>query len=145
MTECRVPELIPVLGSQPAGDTSHKPGGRLPLLSSRTAVTLATLKRAATNHRNLKQKQTTLRYKLVLQMLGNTWTQLIPTGQQQLQIAKHCTKYTRTAIFWYQKFSSRPKTLTTLHIIPALSYFLRLRSSAVRVNDYRDLREEVDN
>ena len=24
------PELIPVLGSQPAGDVSHKPGGRLP-------------------------------------------------------------------------------------------------------------------
>ena len=31
--EHRVPELIPVLGSQPAGDVSHKPGGRLPLLS----------------------------------------------------------------------------------------------------------------
>jgi len=44
-----VPELIPVLGSQPAGDMSHKPGGRLPLLSARPAVTLATLKRAATN------------------------------------------------------------------------------------------------
>jgi len=28
---------------------SHKPGGRLPLLSARPAVTLATLKRAATN------------------------------------------------------------------------------------------------
>ena len=49
ITECRVPELIPVLGSQPAGDVSHKPGGRLPLLSARPAVTLATLKRAATN------------------------------------------------------------------------------------------------
>ena len=47
ITECRVPELIPVLGSQPAGDVSHKPGGRLPLLSVRPAVTLATLKRAA--------------------------------------------------------------------------------------------------
>jgi len=45
--ERRVPELIPVLGSQPAGDVSHKPGGRLPLLSARPAVTLATLKRAA--------------------------------------------------------------------------------------------------
>ena len=44
-----VPELIPVLGSQPAGDVSHKRGGRLPLLSARPAVTLATLKRAATN------------------------------------------------------------------------------------------------
>jgi len=43
-----VPELIPVLGSQPAGDVSHKPGSRLPLLSARPAVTLATLKRAAT-------------------------------------------------------------------------------------------------
>jgi len=45
----RVPELIPVLGSQSACDVSHKPGGRLPLLSARPAVTLATLKRADTN------------------------------------------------------------------------------------------------
>jgi len=44
-----VPELIPVLGSQPAGDVSHKPGGRLPLLSTRPAATPATFKRAATN------------------------------------------------------------------------------------------------
>ena len=49
ITEHRVLELIPVLGSQPAGDMSHKPGGRLPLLSARPAVTPATLKRAATN------------------------------------------------------------------------------------------------
>jgi len=48
-TERRVPELIPVLGSQPACDASHKPGGRLPILSARPAVTLATLERAATN------------------------------------------------------------------------------------------------
>jgi len=41
-TERRVPELIPVLCSQPAGDVSHKPGGRLPLLSARPAVTPAT-------------------------------------------------------------------------------------------------------
>ena len=45
--ERRVPELISVLGIQPAGDVSHRPGGRLPLLSARPAVTLATLKRAA--------------------------------------------------------------------------------------------------
>ena len=31
ITQRRVPELIPVLGSQPAGDVSHKPGVRLPL------------------------------------------------------------------------------------------------------------------
>ena len=49
ITERRVPELIPVLGSQPAGNVSHKPGGRLPLLSARPAVIPATLKRAATN------------------------------------------------------------------------------------------------
>jgi len=42
ITERRVPELIPVLGSQPAG-------GRLPLLYARPAVALATLNRAATN------------------------------------------------------------------------------------------------
>ena len=49
IAESRVPELIPVLGSQPAGDVSHKPGGKLPLLSVRRAVTHATLKRAATS------------------------------------------------------------------------------------------------
>ena len=38
----------PVLGSQPASDVSHKPSGRLPLLSAILAVTPATLKRAAT-------------------------------------------------------------------------------------------------
>ena len=40
---------IRILGSQPAGDVSHKLGGRLPLLFARPAVTLATLKRADTN------------------------------------------------------------------------------------------------
>jgi len=49
VAERGVPELIPVLGSQPAGDVSHKAGGRLPLLSARPAVTPATLKRAATS------------------------------------------------------------------------------------------------
>ena len=49
ITERRVPELIPVLGSQPAGDVSHKPGGKLPLLSAGPAVSPATLKRTATN------------------------------------------------------------------------------------------------
>jgi len=49
ITERRVPELISVLGSQPVGDVSHKPTGWLPLLSARPAVTLITLKRAATN------------------------------------------------------------------------------------------------
>jgi len=39
ITNSRVPELILVPGSQPAGDVSHKPGGRLPLLSARPAVT----------------------------------------------------------------------------------------------------------
>jgi len=49
ITEHRVPELIPVLGSQLVGDVNHKPGGRLPLLSARPAVTTTTLKTAATN------------------------------------------------------------------------------------------------
>jgi len=35
ITERRVPELNLVLGSQHAGDVSHKSGGRLPLLSAR--------------------------------------------------------------------------------------------------------------
>jgi len=51
IAERSVPELIPVLGSQPAGDVSHKTGGRLPLLSARPAVTLQPLRGllAATN------------------------------------------------------------------------------------------------
>jgi len=49
ITERRVPELIPVFGSQPAGDVSHKPDGRLALLSAMPAVTPAILKRAAIN------------------------------------------------------------------------------------------------
>ena len=48
ITERRVPELIPVLGSQSAGNVSHKPSDRLPLLSARPAITPATLNRAAT-------------------------------------------------------------------------------------------------
>ena len=45
ISEHRVPELILVFGSQPAGYVSHKPVGRLPLFSTRSAVTPATLKR----------------------------------------------------------------------------------------------------
>ena len=47
IAEHRVLELIPVLGSQPADDVSHKSGSMLPLLFARPAVILATLKRAA--------------------------------------------------------------------------------------------------
>ena len=49
IAERSVPGLIPVRGSQPAGDVSHKPGGTPPLLSARPAVTPAILKKAATN------------------------------------------------------------------------------------------------
>jgi len=49
ITEHRVPELIPIVGSQPAGDVNHKTGSRLPLLSARPAVTPTTLRSAATN------------------------------------------------------------------------------------------------
>ena len=49
ISERRVPKLILVLGSQPAGDVSHKPDGRLPLLFARPAVTPVTLKRVAAN------------------------------------------------------------------------------------------------
>ena len=49
ITEHEVPELVPVLGSQPAGAVSHKPCGRLPLFLARPTVTLATLKRTATS------------------------------------------------------------------------------------------------
>ena len=58
ITERMVPELIPVLGSQSAGDVSHKPGSRLPLLSARPAVSPAILKRAATNFAALVNRGT---------------------------------------------------------------------------------------
>jgi len=40
ITERRIPELISVLGSQPAGGVSDKPGGRLAILTASPAVTL---------------------------------------------------------------------------------------------------------
>jgi len=49
IAERMAPGLILVLGSRPAGDVSHKPSGKLPLLFARPAVTLATLKRSATS------------------------------------------------------------------------------------------------
>jgi len=49
IAEHRVAELISVLGSQRAGDVSHKPGGRLQSPSVTPAVTPATVKRAAAN------------------------------------------------------------------------------------------------
>jgi len=49
ITKHRVPEVILVLGSQPADGMSHKPGSRLLLLTARPTVTLATLKGAGTS------------------------------------------------------------------------------------------------
>jgi len=49
IAEHMLPEVIPVLGSQPVGDVNHKPDGRLLLLSARPAVNLVNLKMAATN------------------------------------------------------------------------------------------------
>jgi len=49
IAESRVPELILVLGSQPAGNMSHKPSCWLSVLSAKPEVTPATLKKAATN------------------------------------------------------------------------------------------------
>ena len=48
--------MIPVLGSQPAGDRSHNPDGRLPLLSARPAVTFT-----AAEHRRAVKKHTRTR------------------------------------------------------------------------------------
>jgi len=45
----RDPKLIPVLGSQPAYDMSHKSGGRLSLISTRPAVTRAIFQTAGAN------------------------------------------------------------------------------------------------
>ena len=59
IAERGVLELIPVLGSQPAVDVSHKPGGRLPLLSARPAVTPATLDRGCCQFRCLVNRCTT--------------------------------------------------------------------------------------
>ena len=54
ITERRVPELIHVLGSQLAGDVSHKPGGRPPLLSARPAVIPAILLLGEQGHNGCK-------------------------------------------------------------------------------------------
>jgi len=48
--ERRGQALFPVLGSQPAGDRGHKPGGRLPVLSARLAINFP----AAEHHRRTK-------------------------------------------------------------------------------------------
>ena len=55
ITERWVPEVIPVLGSQPAGDASHKSGGRPPLLSARLAVTPAVLLLGEHGHSGCEQ------------------------------------------------------------------------------------------
>jgi len=50
IAERRVPELIPVPGSQPAGDVNHKPGGiGCHYFPPGQHYTLATFTRAATN------------------------------------------------------------------------------------------------
>jgi len=49
ITECRVPKLILILGGQPAGDVSHKPGGRLLLLLPGLQLAQQPIKRADTN------------------------------------------------------------------------------------------------
>ena len=49
MTLPRATKQVKVAHIQPAREVSHKLGGRLPLLSARPAITLATLKTAATN------------------------------------------------------------------------------------------------
>jgi len=54
-TERRVLEVIPFLAVS-VQVMSHKPGGRLPLLSARPVVIPATLKRAATNFLLGKQR-----------------------------------------------------------------------------------------
>ena len=51
----RVPQLIPVRGSQPAGDVNHKPDGRLSLLSARPAVTPAVLLLGEQRHNGCEQ------------------------------------------------------------------------------------------
>ena len=81
IAERRVPELIPVLGSQPAGDLSHKPGGRLPLLSARPAVTPTILKRAASNFAAWWREARWV-WTVCLRLLPNTiaaaiWTQAV--------------------------------------------------------------------
>jgi len=81
ITEHRVLELIPVLGSQPAGDVSHKPGGRLPLLFARPTDTPATLKRAATNFAawwTQAQRVWTVCLRLVTDsVMAAIWTQVL--------------------------------------------------------------------
>ena len=49
ITERRVPELVPVLGSEPAGDVSHKPGVGSHYFPPGLQLPPATIKTAATS------------------------------------------------------------------------------------------------
>jgi len=57
---------------------SHKPGGRLPLLSTRPAVTPATLKRAATDFAGLRRRRAQVQI-AVATLPGNSLRQTVHT------------------------------------------------------------------
>ena len=97
--EHSVPELIPVLGSQNAGDRSHKPGGRQPLLSTRPAVTST----AAVHHHPLDDQIILLGYRgtcvnnlprvavtLDHAKLYSTFAQLLKQLQLRIWFVGHC-------------------------------------------------------
>ena len=71
---------IPVLCSQPADDVSHKPSGRLPLLSTRPAVTSATLKRDATNFAAWCMMSLNSLPKTVIRPTGELWRCAVDRG-----------------------------------------------------------------
>ena len=67
-----------ILSSHPAGEVSHKPGSRLPLLSTRPAVTPVTLKRAATNFAAWTEAQWVWTVCLLPDSVATvTWTQAL--------------------------------------------------------------------
>ena len=72
----RVQELIPVSCGQPAGDRSHKPGGRLPLLSARPVITSP----ATEHHRPLA---------------GTKLYCLLTEAHVRKRLAQGCTRYAR--------------------------------------------------
>ena len=126
--EHRVLKLIPVTGSQPAGDRSHTPGTRLPLHSARLVVTFP----AAGHHHPLVP---TKLYCLVTE--AHVCEQLAPEPVTiRLQARPHalrhaCARHTESSR-WIQTATSncQPSTCTDLVFLKASKTTIWVNSTA---------------
>jgi len=114
ITEHRVPGLIPVLGSQPAGDVSHKPDGRLPLLSARPAVPPATLKRAATNFAAWRREARTMGLLSHVNVGFEGTDGDVNTGIVGIELVQH--RQTQTRRLQSGSFTAANQVVTLTHV-----------------------------